>query len=145
MTGSSSACQAVRGGLSDQGIQHAAVTTTMPAEGLIESQPSLPKRIVVRLVPQPGWLQPVVEGLRRLSHLSVDWDSHGAGPVHLKCIVRALRLLDEMMCRDTPVPYVVPTPAGGVQFEWHTEQVDLEIELTPSLQIVVTLLDYGSF
>jgi len=30
---------------------------------------------------------------------------------------------------DTPAPAVVPTNRGGLQFEWHTRGIDLEIEL----------------
>jgi hypothetical protein len=29
---------------------------------------------------------------------------------------------------DTPEPQIVPTPSGGVQMEWHTRGIDLEIE-----------------
>ncbi len=81
-------------------------------------------------------LRPVIETLKRLEDLPENWDSHGARPVHRNTILKSLEILGEITRDDTPVPYVFPTPAGGVQFEWHTSEIDLEVEVTPDSRVL---------
>ena len=59
----------------------------------------------------------------------MNWDSYGAHPVNPECVSYALQLLRSTMQPDTPPPDVVPTSGGGVQIEWHTRGIDLEIEV----------------
>jgi hypothetical protein len=81
----------------------------------------------------PGWVLPVVNAIGRLLSLPPNWDSYGAPPVDPKHVDAALKLLADVMRDDTPPPAVVPTSRGGVQIEWHTKGVDLEVELvTPT-------------
>ena len=76
----------------------------------------------------PAWLDPTAQGLTSLLYLAPNWDSYGARPIDPVHVFAALELLVLVMQDDTPAPAVVPTNRGGVQLEWHTQGIDLEIE-----------------
>ena len=77
---------------------------------------------------RPLWVQRL-ENLLSLPH---NWDTYGAPQIEPSYISWAFRLLMDIMEDDTPVPLVVPTSRGGLQLEWHTRGIDLEVEfLTP--------------
>ena len=46
-----------------------------------------------------------------------------------KYIFRMMDVLGQIMTDDMPAPDVVPTYEGGVQFEWHRNGIDIEIEI----------------
>lgn len=66
-----------------------------------------------------------------LLKLPRNWDGYGADPIHPRCKAMVLDVLDRVVQEDTPPPSVVPTRPGGVQLEWHTNGIDLEIEISP--------------
>lgn len=76
----------------------------------------------------PAWVEPVIKALADLLTLPVDWDSYGASRIAPSHVGAALDVLQYIMKPETPVPAVVPTNRGGVQLEWHTGGIDLEIE-----------------
>ncbi len=78
---------------------------------------------------EPAWLMPTLESMARMLTLPPNWDSYGAHRVKPSSLVSAFELLAVTMRSETPVPLVVPTSRGGVQLEWHTRGVDLEIEI----------------
>jgi hypothetical protein len=75
-----------------------------------------------------SWLRRALESGCRLLELPPNWDSYGAAAITPQSVVSALNLLIRLMDDDTPEPQIVPTPSGGVQMEWHTRGIDLEIE-----------------
>jgi hypothetical protein len=77
----------------------------------------------------PEWLPETEEAIRRLTTLPPNWNSYGARAVQPPIVQSAIELLHEIVRRDTPCPSVVPTARGGIQLEWHTRGIDLEIEL----------------
>lgn len=77
----------------------------------------------------PEWLPEVEDAIRQLTTVSPNWNSYGARAVQPLIIQSAMKLLREIVRSDTPRPSVAPTARGGVQLEWHTRGVDLEIEL----------------
>lgn len=81
----------------------------------------------------PSWMVPTVEALGELLALPPNWDAYGAPRVDPAFALAAMRLAWETFPDNTPQPSVVPTSSGGLQFEWHTRNIDLEIEfLSPS-------------
>ena len=84
-----------------------------------------------------NWFTAVLQTIYSFRYLPLDWDSHGAQPIHISTISTAMMLLDEIIQEDTPQPYVFPTPNGGVQYEWHTKRVDMEIEIRDHSTIAV--------
>ena len=93
---------------------------------------------------EPAWLWHTLAGVKPLFALGPNWDSYGAAVIDPGVVVYALNFLPRILGSDTPTPSVVPTADGGIQFEWHSSGIDLEIAFGPSKQIEVAFLDIGS-
>jgi len=89
----------------------------------------------------PSWLRTIVVQLEECSRLKAGWDSYAAQPVSSTACVAAYRIIRELATRNTPVPSVVPTSDGLIQFEWHVSDIDLEIRVLSTTKIVVSLED----
>lgn len=135
-----------RRGLTDQDWQDSNTTTTLSAWAtLTEAPPAwrefrLPfdgGELVVEIGDDPpAWVEPTVRSLRELLCLGPDWDTNGASPIDPKCVEAAFELAFDALRDDTPVPSVVPTSRGGLQFEWHLGGVDLEIEFLSATRVL---------
>ena len=97
--------------------------------------------VVVARDDPPAWLVPTVEILCELLSLQENWDSYGAPPVASRNVQTALEVLSDIMRDDTPMPQVIPTSRGGVQLEWHTRGIDLEIETISPFKLDVLCED----
>lgn len=84
-----------------------------------------------------SWLAPVLTKMAELLQLPEGWNSHRARPIQQSAVRRALEVLKEAMQPDTPPPVVVPTFRGGVQLEWHMDNLDLEVEIRPDGRVLV--------
>jgi len=100
--------------------------------GKLPKSPSVPKISVHVAGTPPAWFMDIVNRLVTLSQLTDDWDSYGAEPIAVDALKSAFELVASTMSDDTPTPGIVPTPGGGIQFEWHTANIDLEVEIAPS-------------
>ncbi len=136
----------VRSPLTDQDWQVSNTTSTLPDWATLTDTP--PGRRTLRLpfgkeesvvvgivVDPPAWVKQMVESVGELLHLGLDWDSYGARPVDPNCVVAAFNLAFSTFRDDTPAPSVVPTSRGGLQFEWHTGGIDLEIEFLSATRV----------
>jgi len=81
---------------------------------------------------EPRWLRPVMELLSGLAQLPKNWDSYGAHSISLHSAAGVLRLLSMLMTDAMPLPTFVPVRTGGIQVEWHTKGVDLEVQVSPT-------------
>jgi hypothetical protein len=68
-----------------------------------------------------------IEGVADLLRLPAGWNSYSAKPIAPSNAIAAIRLLAEMMGPRTSAPNIVPTVRGGIQLEWHTRGVNIEI------------------
>jgi hypothetical protein len=75
----------------------------------------------------PEWLTETEETLQKLLGLPQNWNSYGARTIQPHNVRSAIQLLRQIAGHDTPRPIVIPTVRGGVQLEWHTCGIDLEI------------------
>lgn len=82
--------------------------------------------------PEPSWLRPALEVLVELRTLPRNWNSYGALPIADRAIQVAIALLHDVMPERAPHAQIVPTAPGGVQLEWHTGGIDMEIEVEPN-------------
>jgi hypothetical protein len=82
-----------------------------------------------RVVKGPSRLIGVAAKLNALLALAPGWNSYDASPIREESVETAWALLSCALGPQMPLPYVVPLPTGGVQLEWHTEHLDLEIEI----------------
>ena len=92
-------------------------------------------------VPPPTWFKGVLDRLEHLLSLPANWDSFGAQAVEVRKVAHALRFLSEVMTDETPSPEIVPTPDGGLQFEWHKGRIDLEVEVVSATRIMAGFED----
>ena len=79
----------------------------------------------------PAWLRPTLEAMAELLELPENWNSYGARPIDPAALAWALELLGSTMNPETPAPTLVPTSGGGVELEWHTRGIDLEVHAVP--------------
>jgi len=89
--------------------------------------PVLPVRIALT-DPQHAWVEPVKQRLGHICALPVAWDGYRGRPTRFDIAYFAFELLKRVCKASTPAPSIVPLPSGGLQVEWH--QDDLDIELT---------------
>jgi hypothetical protein len=89
----------------------------------------------------PGWLARVAEAIERLADLPENWNSYTASPVQLPAVTRSLELLRRIMPDDAAPPDVRPTADGGIQFEWTTPGMDVELEVTPEGRTLAVVED----
>ena len=68
-----------------------------------------------------------VEAVVELLALPQGWNSYSANPVAARNAIEAIRILLEYLTPGVLAPAVVPTVQGGIQLEWHTNGIDLEI------------------
>ena len=72
--------------------------------------------------------------IEELASLPAGWDSDGAVKIDPTCVDVAYRTLTALMIGNPVLipPTVVPTTTGGVQLEWHSGGVDVEISVEPT-------------
>lgn len=85
----------------------------------------------------PRWLVAAMATLNKIIALPNNWDSYGAGRIQEQAAFYSLQVLAGLANEVTPVPSLVPSPGGAIQIEWHTMDIDLEIEVEPSGRISV--------
>ena len=89
----------------------------------------------------PRWAGAVVPTVCQLVDLPAGWDTYGGQPLKLETGMFALKILNGIMSPRLPVPHVVPIGSGGVQFEWHLPNYDLEIYVAAPYDCEVHYLD----
>lgn len=100
------------------------------------------RELVIPMVDDPPvWAEPTFRRFGELLELAPNWDSYGACPINPDHAQAAIELLMLVMQDDTPAPTVVPTNRGGVQLEWHTCGIDLEIETLSPHRFLVAFED----
>jgi hypothetical protein len=70
-----------------------------------------------------------VSKLIELLELPGGWNSYNAKPISKENVTFAVALLGRLMRESTPAPLVVPKVRGGVQLEWHTRGIDIEVTI----------------
>ncbi|MBM3943539.1 MAG: hypothetical protein FJ316_11610 [SAR202 cluster bacterium] len=65
--------------------------------------------------------QEVVDRLEHLATLPPDWDSYGAVPIKPEAIEKTKAMFKQILPlvrKDVPLPFIAPSPDGGVEWEW---------------------------
>ncbi len=106
-------------------------TISLPRVGISAND----EEVVVRIfdsdeVRNARWFDPTIRALIALSWLPDGWNSYGAKRVKPRAIEKMLETLLAILEPNASTPTVVPTSEGGVQVEWHRNQIDFEIEAT---------------
>ncbi len=112
---------------STTGVQLVAAPGVLPDDALIAPRETDAERLL------EDQFTIITSRLRDLlSRLEHGWDSYGAKAPQRHLFIAGLRLVEGLLDPDVPVPQVVPTNRGGVQFEWHVGVRELEIEVVGS-------------
>lgn len=80
--------------------------------------------------PIPEWFYRTLRAVVHSLSLEPGWDSYDANPVSRSAAETGLARLFDVMQPSSPPPTVAPIPDGGLQFEWHRNGLDVEIELS---------------
>ena len=84
-----------------------------------------------RALRETAWFSATIDALKALPVGTDGW-AKGATRTQPEAIERLLQVLTEILDGQALPPSIVPTHEGGVQAEWHCNDVDLEIEVTPA-------------
>jgi hypothetical protein len=80
-------------------------------------------------IAEPVWKEQCERQLAEIRFLEDGWDGFNAAPIREDAIEFALNVLASIMLRNTPAPHFTPMSHSGLMLEWHTNGVDLEIEI----------------
>ena len=69
--------------------------------------------------------------LRDLLALAPNWDSYGAPVIDAAVAKKVAVILNVLAQEGQPRPGLVPTSVGGIQIEWYTNRIELQLELEP--------------
>jgi hypothetical protein len=109
-----------------------------------EAKASQPSIATQGSSPQPNWESAVRDRLQYLLALPAGWDSSDAKKVDPWTAEFANTLLHYVWPVDGPPPFIAPTCYGGVQFEWHLPDLELEIEVIRRHHLEVFISDNDS-
>jgi hypothetical protein len=87
-----------------------------------------PTRTTVTTERSPEWLGTVCREVQDLLKLPQGWNSYRARSIRPEIAAATEELLRNVAQANTPKPIVTPTVRGGIQLEWHTQGLDLEVE-----------------
>jgi len=131
--------------LTDRDWQASNTTRTLPSRATLSAAtagrrefrfPFDGGQLVVEIIGDaPAWVEPTVKSLGKLLQLERNWDTYGGSPIDPTCVAAALRLAFDTFPSEMPMPSVVPTSRGGLQFEWHTRGIDLEVEFLSATRV----------
>ena len=76
-------------------------------------------------------MNPKLESLKEVCKKE-DWDSYGAEPITLASLEKADIMLNWLKAIGAKDPQPVPTVDGGVQLEWHSGGLYVELEIAPN-------------
>jgi len=76
--------------------------------------------------------------LLEIASLTAGWLDGDGVEIDLSAVELARDILEECSARSIRLPRVYPTPAGGVQLEWHDDDSQTELEITPDLEVIAS-------
>jgi hypothetical protein len=85
--------------------------------------------VTIEVEPTPAWLYVVEARLNELLALGPGWDTYGAQAIERSYVLDAVNLLVQLTPPDAPAPWIVPTAGRGVQLEWQTDDVEVEVRV----------------
>jgi len=104
--------------------------------------PAFPRFAAHFQAPTVAWQAGALAKLIALSNMRENWDGYGAQQLRRDTAFFALDVLHGVMSPRTPIPQIVPSASGGVQLEWHTRDIDLEITISKPLECDFWFLDH---
>ena len=85
----------------------------------------------------------IAERLDELASLEPNWDGYGAKLIDPAALRQASVVLEDLHGWPLREPEIFPVPDGGVQLEWTSGPVELELEFEAGGQSAVFVCDVG--
>lgn len=89
------------------------------------------------------WQTAALKGVYKVRGLSPNWDNEGGTPPSDRLIDFAAIVVTSLFLEDLPIPFVVPTPRGGLQFEWNEGRRELDVEILPDCSLEFLKVENG--
>ena len=109
---------------------------TFPMPRLVLSGQGPTPAVFTSTPPWEDWSAPVEAQARRLAAVGDGWDGGAARAPSVRTAEIALDELRRVAPLGVPMPQVLPTVDGGVQFEWHCKGWTVELEVTPAGEVL---------
>lgn len=90
---------------------------------------------------EPRWLGEVENRAEELGKLGRNWDGRGSAAVSRDSLEFARSILAEVMAPTTIAPSIIPLGHGGIQLEWVSRDVEIEVEIVKPYDVVIYHLD----
>ena len=91
--------------------------------------------------PKP-WVRDLRKRLNDLVSLQIGWDGYAGKPVSYYVARFVEDLIGLLYVEGVPAPQLVPGSDGSLQFEWHLNQFDIEVDVLAPYEVVATLYDH---
>ncbi len=89
-----------------------------------------------------SWLTQATSRLEQLGALTYGWDGLDGLPIKPACIEAVAQFISsDVVLKVETKPDIVPTSDGGLQVEWHSQLIDLIIEVDPNIESSYYLSD----
>lgn len=94
-------------------------------------------------VPRPRsvWFSELKHRFDELTALPRGWDGYAGRPVSFQCAQFTAHLIERLFVEGVPAPQLVPGGDGTVQFEWHRNQYDVEIDVLAPYEVLAVRRD----
>jgi hypothetical protein len=83
-------------------------------------------------------LEVVEARLQRLGGYEMGWDGYGGRAPRDTVIEFVRSILNSVMKPTAPAPAIVPLSGGGLQVEWHTKGLDIELSVFAPFDVELT-------
>lgn len=100
------------------------------------------RRVTLSRHSENEWTKSLNGKFNELTALQLGWDGYAGRPVSFTCASFAANLLERLFDEALPPPSLVPGSDGTLQFEWHINQYDVEVDVLGAFEVVATRHDH---
>jgi hypothetical protein len=98
-------------------------------------------RVALNWHSETKWANALSGKFNELTALQRGWDGYTGQPVSFTCARFAADLLERLYDGALPPPSLVPGSDGTLQFEWHINQFDVEVDVLGAYEVIATRHD----
>ena len=98
-------------------------------------------RVTLNRHSENEWKKALGGKFDELTGLHRGWDGYDGRPVSFTCASFAAKLLERLYDEALPPPSLVPGSDGTLQFEWHINQYDVEVDVMGAFHVIATRYD----
>lgn len=99
------------------------------------------RRITLNRNSANEWTSALGGKFNKLTALPPGWDGYTGRPVSFTCARFAAHLIERLFDDELPPPSLVPGSDGTLQFEWHMNGYDVEVDVLGEYNVLATRYD----